>query len=99
MLAQEEARRLGHNFVGTEQVSGENIERANGRGFGARGGGEGGVGEDAEDATLGLSGKARRAGNARRRRGREECEDGARGRVGGVEDARARARRRDTDGD
>ena len=39
MLAQEEARRLGHNFVGTEQVSGENIERANGRGFGARGGG------------------------------------------------------------
>ena len=80
MLAQEEARRLGHNFVGTEQVREESIERANGlRIRGARDE-EGGVGGETRDATLGLSEEARRA----------------RGTRGGVADARnARAARED----
>ena len=66
MLAQEEARRLGHNFVGTEQVSGENIERANGRGFGARGGVGDGVW--ALGYTIGGGGRAASGGTRRTRR-------------------------------
>ena len=101
MLAQEEARRLGHNFVGTEQVREESIERANGRGFGARGDEEGGVGGETRGRDVRFKRERRGARGERaavsRTLGMRGRRARTRGRGRGC--ARARARRRDTDGD